>query len=144
MKAGIVNVSEGVKENAKLKMRKVIDDMITKKFARGQVMSTVDIGYYLDLWLEDYEAAHGDVLTEDEFGEFLDNLEEDLLQQGKVYQWGNWESYGMTVLELGLISSNERHMMKCREREQKDPDCVHTIFADTEFPVAENGRYMRP
>ena len=140
----VSGVSEGVREDVKLRMRAVIDIMISKKFARGQVMSTIDIGYYLEGWLEDYEAEHGDVLSEDEFGKFLDDLEEDLLQRNQIYEYGNWESYGMTVREFGLISSTERHMIKCRERERKDPDCVHTIFADTEFPVAEDGRYTRP
>ena len=131
-------------EDVKLQMRQEINALIIKKFSKGLVLSTLDIEYYLDRWLEDYEAEHGEVMSEEEFIIFLDDIEEDLLTRSEIYKSGDWYNYITNVIDYGLISSMEHHMMKCKSREKADPDCIHVIFGDTEFPADDDGRYMKP
>ena len=86
-------------EDAKLQMRHVINALIAKRFSKGLVISTFDIEYYLDRWLEDYEAEYGEVLSEEEFITFLDDLEEDLLSRNEIYKSGDWDSYICNVID---------------------------------------------
>jgi hypothetical protein len=106
-----------------------ISSEVSRQVSKGRVMSTLDIGTFLDHELEHYEARNGDCLSEKEFGEFIDEICEDLVAARMAYTAGDAESYIKNVRSGGLISMREHHMRK------SILNTTHrTVFRDTEFP----------
>jgi hypothetical protein len=83
-----------------------------KQFRKGRMMSTLDVGYFLDRTLEIYEREHGDTLGEDEFGVFIAEICEELLREKVIYEAGNRTSYIENVRNCALIAMQEAVMKK--------------------------------
>lgn len=118
---------------------------VDKALSKGKKMSTADVGISLDHLLEHYEGQHGDCIPEAEFNDLIDEINDELLRECKVYRAGDRESYIQEVRDRGLISQQEAYMKKCilRDKDRKGAIRVTTLFVDTEFPYdVTTGMYI--
>lgn len=132
-----------IKELASRHLRTEIDAEIDHQFSKGRVLSTLDVGYYLDHTLEVYEDEHGDCIPAEEFEVIVESICGELLHKKLVYLAGNRESFIENVRSLGLIARQEATMRKAISTEGEDGWVHKTIFRDTEFPYNEStGMYI--
>lgn len=118
-------------------LHKRLNSEIEQQFRRGRVLSTVDVGYFLDRELEVYEDEHGDCFPADDFNNYIDITCKLLLQKKLIYTAGDRESYIENVRSHGLIASQEAIMRKALLSSK-----TAIVFQDADFPYDKNGMYI--
>ena len=103
----------------------IIDQYIEGKLKKKIICSNFDIEDLVDE--KDYE--------EEELNDKINQL----LQERKIYKFGNMQSYLETVRDVGYISLMEKHMMRAMEENKHRKHKV--LFRDLEFPIDGQGRY---
>jgi hypothetical protein len=130
-------------------LRYELNDELDHQFRKGRILSTLDVGYFLDRTLEVYEDEHGDCISAEDFEPFINDICEELLRKKLIYTFGDMISYKENVRSCGLISRQEAMMRKsilAANTGEKNHGIIHrTIFRDTEFPYnPTTGMYIMP
>lgn len=113
---------------------------IKNRFKIGVVPNECDISDLLDSFLGKEERKLGkEMITEEEFEKFLDELSGKLLFGSHIYKRGDWQSYLKLVRNKNLISEGELSYMRLIAS-TKNPVRVN----NSEFPLDRDGRYTEP
>lgn len=138
------------------RIAKVAISEVEKQYQQNIIMSTADIEYFLDLWLED-EEADKEIISEKDFETICKFIGTSLNGLGYAYRAEDWSCYERLVRDEGKISYCENnYSTSIRETEECIKEISHTlgsnakqpwrqIFVDTEFPVDQKtGMYINP
>lgn len=145
-------------ETVHLHLHSALREERDKQFRKGRMMSTLDVGYFLDHKLEVYEREHGEVISEEEFEAFISEICAELLRKKVIYTAGDRTSYIENVRNCALIAMQEAVMRKAivgkttdtseqntQNTQPTQPGAIQhrVVFRDTEFPYDEStGMYI--
>ena len=122
-------------------LRRVAKGAISDSSLKDSVLSTRDLNAIFEEWSRDHSYEISD-LDDEDFRYLSEQIHQELLEQGEIYEAANWKSYESVVRDRRMISVQE--LMMSNDIGYARSEGRELLIEDTEFPIDRDGYYLEP